>query len=507
MRALGEDVERLEEIRRAHAARARTLEGLRLRVEELAPRIARADERARMLDMQLRTIEQQLAQANVGREELAADIARLQKRLAQIAETDATAERAVNRAEATAESLGVQEPDLAEQLDRAMQILGRQEIALGLRLAAYPTLEEYVLAARDSGLARAVHLLLHDADPAAVDDEVKRTRDELQRAFLQASSTFEELSPTLDGEIVRFTHEVGELRLDELYRLLEGQQVRSENLLEVEDRRLIEQLMLRDVVDAIRDAIRNTRRWVEEINQTLGRMQLFKGGIMRLHWQVRPREAADAFDPRRLDELLSQRGIALDEARREELMDIFRTMVSDIRRRSRERELLVDYATALREMVAYTQWYSLTVERRDDAGRWMPLTRRLYGQGSGGRRTLDLLLPLIAAVSARLASADHTAPRLVGFDEAFAGVDDRNAAEIYALLTELGFCWIMATEKATGLGPEVRGSATYEMLTDGATVAPLLTLWDGERRYDFVGDELLAIAAEAPPAREVARGA
>jgi uncharacterized protein YPO0396 len=285
--------------------------------------------------------------------------------------------------------------------------------------------------------------------------------------------------------------------------VLEALQLRNENLLEEEDRRLIEQLMLRDVVDAIRDAIRGTRRWVEEINATLGRMKLFKGGIMRLHWEVRPRETADAFDPRRLDDLLSQRGIALDESRRDELMEIFRRMVSDIRRKSRERELLVDYATALREMVAYQQWYTLSVQRRDESGRWMPLTRRVYGQGSGGRRTLDLLLPLIAAVSARLATAHRAAPRMVGFDEAFAGVDDRNAAEIYALLTELGFCWIMATEKAAGLGAGVRGSATYEMLSDGVTVAPTLSVWDGERRFDFIGDELLGV--ETPRIREVER--
>jgi len=51
----------------------------------------------------------------------------------------------------------------------------------------------------------------------------------------------------------------------------------------------------------------------------------------------------------------------------------------------------------------------------------------------------------------------------------------------------------MATEKATGLGEEVRGSATYEMLTDGETVAPTLSIWDGARRYEFIGDELLGV--------------
>jgi hypothetical protein len=494
VRAIGEDVERMDDIRQAHAARTRAMAELRLHAEALAPRIAQADARVRTLDAQVATLHEQLASASVDREGLAEQIAELRTRLEQIGKQDEAARQVIDRNLGSIGRMETDEPDFADQARSALIRRQSTEGELRARLDAYPTLEDYVILAREKELHAAMQRILHDApDPAALQEEARRAKDALQRAFVQASPTFEELSPSLDGDIVRFTHEQGPMRLDELYHTLELEQARNETLLEEEDRKLIEQLMLRDVVDAIRDAIRNTRHWVTDINGILGRMQLFKGGIMRLHWEARAPETTDAFDPRRLDSLLTQRGIALDEARREELLDIFRTMVSDIRRRNREKELHEDYRTALLRMVDYTQWYTLTVQRKDESGRWVQLTRRLYGQGSGGRRTLDLLLPLIAAVSARLASADPGAPRLVGFDEAFAGVDDRNAAEIYGLLGELGFCWIMATEKAAALGPEVRGSATYEMLTDGVTVAPTLSLWDGARRYEFVGDELIGV--------------
>jgi len=493
VRAVGEDVERMDELRRAYASRTRAFDALRLQAEELAPRIAQADARLQTLDAQVRTLQEQLATEDVDRQTLATEIAELEKRLEVIGKADEAARTLIDQKVGSISTASAQEPDYAAQLRTASIALQGAERVFSERLQAYPTLDEYAAALRGPGAGAAMHLILNDVAREAIDDEVSRARQELQAAFLRASGAFEEMSPTLDGDTVRFAHEQGPMRLDELYRTLEEEQARNETLLEEEDRKLIEQLMLRDVVDAIREAIRNTRRWVEDINAILGEMELFKGGIMRLQWAVRTREAADAFDPRRLDDLLSQRGVALNESRREELLEIFRTMVADVRRRNREKELLEDYRTALLRMVDYTQWYTLSVQRKDETGRWMPLTRRLYGQGSGGRRTLDLLLPLIAAVSARLASADRAAPRLVGFDEAFAGVDDRNAAEIYSLLSKLGFCWIMATEKTTGLGAQVRGSATYEMLTDGATVAPLLSLWDGERRYEFVGDELLSV--------------
>ncbi|MBV9110517.1 MAG: hypothetical protein JO306_13995, partial [Gemmatimonadetes bacterium] len=502
VRSIGEDVERLDELRRAYAARTRAHDALRMQVEELAPRIAQANVRVQTLDAQIAALSEQLSRASVGREALAGEIRELEARLAVIETQDLDAKSSIDKNTGQIETLSLQEPDYADQLRSAFVHLQSAEHGFRERIEAYPaTLAEYAEDGRRSGLPKAMQRLLHDVDPASIDDQAKRAHEELQNAFVKARGAFEEMSPTLDGDILRFTHELGEMRLDELYRTLEEQQARNETLLEEEDRRLIEQLMLRDVVDAIRDAIRNTRHWVSDINSILGRMKLFKGGVMRLHWDVRTREAADAFDPRRLDDLLSQRGIALDEARREELLEIFRTMVSDIRRRNRERELLEDYRTALLKMVDYTQWYTLTVQRKDESGRWVPLTRRLYGQGSGGRRTLDLLLPLVAAVSARLESADRAAPRMVGFDEAFAGVDDRNAAEIYTLLTELDFCWIMATEKATALGAEVRGSATYEMLTDGVTVASTLSLWDGVRRYEFIGEELIGMETSSADSR------
>ncbi|HEU4454549.1 MAG TPA: SbcC/MukB-like Walker B domain-containing protein, partial [Longimicrobium sp.] len=492
-RSVADEVERMWEIRRGYADRTRSAHDLRLAIEELAPRIARADERVHTLESSIRALEEQLRAADVGREGLAAEIRALEARLKAISDADQEAVGAIREAGGRIAILSNHRTDHEEQLRSARIRVEAEEVALRRRIDAYPTLDEYVDAAREGGAEKAAYRLLEHVDPSTVEAEAERHREELRAAFLRMQGAFEEMSPTLDGDLVRFAHPDGEMRLDELYRALEDEQGRKETLLEDEDRRLIEQLMLREVVDAIRSAIRQTGRWVDEVNRILGGMKLYRGAVMRLQWKVRTREMTDDFDPARLDDLLTQKGTALDEARREELLEIFRTMVADIRRRNREKELLEDYRTALLRMVDYTQWYTLTVERRDETGRWMPLTRRLYGQGSGGRRTLDLLLPLVAAVSARLESADPFAPRLIGFDEAFAGVDDRNAAEIYGLLSELGFCWIMATEKTTGIGANVAGSATYELLADGATVAPTLSLWDGERRFEFVGDELLTI--------------
>ncbi|HEU4560710.1 MAG TPA: AAA family ATPase, partial [Longimicrobium sp.] len=328
VRAIGDEVERMDELRRTHAERTRDAERHRLQAEELAPRIAQADVRVQTLDAAIRTLDEQLARESIGREELRAEIKVLETRLGEIAAAEKSANEIISEARGSAKIFEQQEPDYRDQLRSALIRLQGDEVELRARIAAYPTLDEYAAAARDTGPDRAMQLLLHDADPATLDEHAKEARGQLQSAFLRASGTFEEMSPSLEGEILRFRHEAGPMRLDELHRALEDERGRKETLLEAEDRRLIEQLMLREVVDAIRQAIAQTRRWVDEVNRILGGMKLFKDGIMRLHWDVRAPEKTDAFDPRRLDDLLTQRGVALTDARREELLDIFRTMVA-----------------------------------------------------------------------------------------------------------------------------------------------------------------------------------
>jgi hypothetical protein len=103
---------------------------------------------------------------------------------------------------------------------------------------------------------------------------------------------------------------------------------------------------------------------------------------------------------------------------------------------------------------------------------------------------MDLILPLIAAVYARIGVAGPAAPRLIGFDEAFAGVDDPNSTQIYTLLGNLGMCWIMATEKSTNFGPHVPGAVTYEFLNNGTDVAPSASVWDGRVEHSFETEEI-----------------
>ncbi|HEV7587191.1 MAG TPA: AAA family ATPase, partial [Longimicrobium sp.] len=119
VRAIGDDVERMDELRRAYAARMRAHDELRVQIEELAPRIARADVRVQTLDAQLNALNEQLSRANVGREVLASEIAALVKRLEEIGEAETDVDRIINKTAGQIESWNEQEPDYADQLRRA----------------------------------------------------------------------------------------------------------------------------------------------------------------------------------------------------------------------------------------------------------------------------------------------------------------------------------------------------------------------------------------------------
>src|SRR5262249_7848337 len=82
------------------------------------------------------------------------------------------------------------------------------------------------------------------------------------------------------------------------------------------------------------------------------------------------------------------------------------------------------YRELLSQVLASRQWrvFAFTLPR--PGGGADKLTRARHSQLSGGEQSVSLHLPLFAAANALFSSASPVAPRMLGLDEAFAGVDE-----------------------------------------------------------------------------------
>ena len=63
---------------------------------------------------------------------------------------------------------------------------------------------------------------------------------------------------------------------------------------------------------------------------------------------------------------------------------------------------------------------------------------------------MAMYVPLFSAVAAKYDGARDDAPRLISLDEAFAGVDDTNIRDMFRLMVEFGFNFMINSQIFVG---------------------------------------------------------
>lgn len=96
-----------------------------------------------------------------------------------------------------------------------------------------------------------------------------------------------------------------------------------------------------------------------------------------------------------------------------------------------------------------------------------------------------LAVPVLAAVAARYdASPRADVPRLIGLDEAFAGLDPNNQENYLGFLTELGFCWIITAPDELPYTQSLSATMAYRMSLEGNFHTAFPILWNGQVAWE-----------------------
>jgi hypothetical protein len=96
-------------------------------------------------------------------------------------------------------------------------------------------------------------------------------------------------------------------------------------------------------------------------------------------------------------------------------------------------------------------------------------------------KAASLHLPLFAAAHAAFAGARPDCPRLLGLDEAFAGIDDTGRSELLSLSVTFDLDLFMTGYDLWAVDPTVPAVAHHDLLhlADEHAVSSLLVLWNG----------------------------
>ena len=111
----------------------------------------------------------------------------------------------------------------------------------------------------------------------------------------------------------------------------------------------------------------------------------------------------------------------------------------------------------------------------------------------------SLAAALCSAVAAKYAGARPEAPRLISLDEAFAGVDETNIRDMFRLMVEFRFNFMINSQILWGDYDTVPGLAIYQLIRpeNAKFVTVIRYIWNGKAKVMVTGNGELEADADA----------
>lgn len=296
-----------------------------------------------------------------------------------------------------------------------------------------------------------------------------------ESSFLEQSVKRIDILAKYRGASVKFKELLAALREDaEMQKRLLGDK----------ERELFEDILSNTISKKIRGKIQASKRWVEKMNGLMESMQTSSGLTLSLRWKNKRAEKEEQLDTRALVELLQKDAEIMRPEETEQLAQHFRSKIQEARKVAGDLGNVQSFHAIMREVLDYRQWFEFQLECQKAGEKKKELTDRVFFTFSGGEKAMAMYVPLFSAVVAKYAGARLDAPRLISLDEAFAGVDEMNIRDMFRLMVEFEFNFMINSQILWGDYETVPGLAIYQLLRpeNARFVSVMRYLWNGRSR-------------------------
>ncbi|MGM9950036.1 MAG: TIGR02680 family protein [Lysinibacillus sp.] len=466
-------------------------------IDDYHSELVDAENKLEDIGAEMASIESQLQLE--GADEIHARIAGLQELLAKLRGMDDHIRRELPKMDA-------QESVLVEKLKE----LEKEAHFAGLmneqwRKALQEELDLALVALEDRTPQAIVKELKHalSQDRAKMQEQLSKIISEEMNALAEyhVSSYFKEtamldgLAQLEDERIEAFTQLRGRRMIEMEYRgqrvspyyihqSLKAELEERRHYLDEQDRELYEEIIVNSVGRILRQRISRAGQWVKEMDQIMAQRDNSSGLIFSISWKPRTAESEDELDTKELVLLLQRKSSFLSE---EDLKKITRHFRSRIERAKETIGLRNEGHTlhqVLKEVLDYRKWFSfvLSYTRQNESKK--ELTNNAFYKFSGGEKAMAMYIPLFTAAYSRYKEADAMAPYIISLDEAFAGVDEQNIRDMFEVVEQLGFNFIMNSQVIWGDYDTVSNLAIAELVRpkNADYVTVLNYTWNGKER-------------------------
>ena len=266
----------------------------------------------------------------------------------------------------------------------------------------------------------------------------------------------------------------------------------QKNLLSEQDKRIYKEIIMNSIGKTISEKIYAAEEWVRKMNRLMQQSDTSSALRFHLEWKPVRSEQDDELDTKELVDLLHADPSVLKKEDMDKIVHHFQARINRARDEANAQERDIEsFQTAVRELLDYRQWFRFCLYYdQGEQIRRRELTDRGFFRFSGGEKAMAMYIPLFSAAYSRYLEAGPDAPYIITLDEAFAGVDERNIRDMFKLVEELGFNYIMNSQALWGDYDVVPALNIYELLRPAnasyVTVVPYH--WDGHVRQTMLPD-------------------
>lgn len=280
----------------------------------------------------------------------------------------------------------------------------------------------------------------------------------------------------------------------ELITKLEQDMEEQANLLSEKDRELFEDILANTVSKKIRARIYSSNNWVEKMNHLMESMKTSSGLKLSLKWKSKRAEKEEQLDTRTLVAMLQKDVEIMREEEVEILSKHFRSKIEEARKIADDSNSVQSFHSIMREVLDYRKWFEFQLEYQKSGEQKKELTDRVFFTFSGGEKAMAMYVPLFSAVVAKYAGARRDAPKIISLDEAFAGVDEMNIKDMFRLMVNFEFNFIINSQILWGDYETVPALAVYQLIRpeNAKYVTIIKYVWNGLVRSltDKIGDKV-----------------
>ncbi len=265
----------------------------------------------------------------------------------------------------------------------------------------------------------------------------------------------------------------------------------TELLIRKKDRELFEDILSRTISRQLTDRIAESRKWVSDMSQLMKEMDTSMGLIFSLDWKPRRAENDSELDTAELEQILLRDRELLTIEDIEKVAAHFRSRIRFEKQRLEEDGGMVNYMELVRDALDYRKWFEFHMYFRRGEGERKLLTNAAFNRFSGGEKAMAMYVPLFSAVVAKYAGARKDAPKLISLDEAFAGVDETNIRDMFRLMVEFDFNFMINSQILWGDYDTVPGLAIYQLIRpeNAKFVSVIRYIWNGKAKIMATGNE------------------